>query len=278
MLITTIHSIDSIPDLKAAGVDAILIGVQNVSIRSIHEYSLEEVANIKSICDRYNIELYINCLKFFMEEDLELLNQTLQFCKEHHIGVYYADEGVLYAAKQIQYAHALVYQPETLITNHFDLQFYLKEGIQAVSLAHELSLDEIKSIANHTSNIEVLISGYFSILYSRRPLVQNYLDAVHLDNDAHKRYDIVEQTRQERMPIIEDQNGTHIFSEAPIQSVIEYPQLQKMGIERYRIDSIFYDDAWTLDQIHAYASGVVSSGSNHWYHQETIKKKEKDHE
>ncbi len=274
MIISTFHDANRLKELKENGVDAIVVGVEHVSIRSIQMYSLEQVKDLKNTCNQLGLQLYINCLRFFMDQDLELLQKTLQFCKENNIGLYYADEGVLYQAKQIGYEHACVYQPETLITNALDVQFYIKQGIESVSLAHELSLDEIISIASYTPQLEVLISGYFSILYSRRPLIQNYFNALHIPNSPKGQFTIIEQTRKDSMPIIEDEYGTHIFSEQPIQSVHEYPRLKEAGIQRFRIDSIFMDDDWTIEQLKNYKQNNRSSGSNHWYHQQTIKNKE----
>lgn len=79
-------------------------------------------------------------------------------------------------------------------------------GVQSVSLAHELSLEEVVSIGKHNPDIEILVHGYFSILYSRRPLVTNYLEAVNktvCSLPCH--YDLIEQTREQRMPIVQDE-------------------------------------------------------------------------
>ena len=173
----------------------------------------------------------------------------------------------------------LIYQPETLITNHMDIAFYLELGIQSVSLAHECSLEEILQMTEQNKEVEILISGYFSILYSRRMLVTNYLDAIKSNEKGHKKVlDLIESTRQDRMPIVEDDYGTHIFSEAPIQSQKELPVLKEHGLYRFRIDSIFMDDDWTIHVLNAYQNQTDVPGSNHWYYQTTMKKKEDSHE
>ena len=173
----------------------------------------------------------------------------------------------------------MIYQPETLITNHMDIAFYLELGIQSVSLAHECSLEEILQMTKQNKEVEILISGYFSILYSRRMLVTNYLDAIKSNEKGHKKVlDLIESTRQDRMPIVEDDYGTHIFSEVPIQSQKELPVLQNNGLYRFRIDSIFMDDDWTIHVLNAYQNQSEVPGSNHWYYQTTMKKKEASHE
>ena len=282
MFIATIHSFDSLEKLKEAGADAIVIGLEKYSIRSSNCVCIKDLETWKNKCDQLGLKLFINLLRMCMDEDIPKIQELLLSFKNLKIdGVYYADEGIFYEAKQIGFEGQLIYQPETLVTSSNDVNFYLDLGIQSVSLAHELSLDEILSIAKINPNVEILIHGYFSILYSRRGLVKNYLDAIGKDDVSYlKKYDLIEQTRQERMPILQDDSGTHIFSEYPIQSLLQIQEMIECGISRFRIDSIFFDDEWTCEILELYKmaiSGILiddDESSDRWYHQETIKKKE----
>ncbi len=282
MFITTIHSFDSLENLKNAGADAIVIGIEKYSIRSSICVQENELSLWKEKCNRLGLKLYINLLRMVMDEDLVSIRHLLTIFKKLNIdGIYYADEGIFFEAKEIGMEDKLIYQPETLVTSSNDVNFYLNLGIQSVSLAHELSLEEILSIAKVNNNVEILVHGYFSILYSRRPLITNYLSAIQKnDVDSSLRYDLIEQTRNERMPILEDESGTHIFSEYPIQSLNQIQDMVDLGISRFRIDSIFFDDAWACEILELYnlaLNGTLiadDESSDRWYHQETIKKKE----
>lgn len=280
MFIVTIHDLKNIKKLKEAGADAIIIGVEDFSIRQSLTISLRDLKEVVLQCHALNLKLYVNALRFFMEDELNLLTEFLKTCKEAGVdGIYYSDEGVFYEAQKQGMESLLIYQPETLITNHMDIAFYLELGIQSVSLAHECSLEEILQMTEQTKEVEILISGYFSILYSRRMLVTNYLDAIKSNEKGHKKVlDLIESTRQDRMSIVEDDYGTHIFSEAPIQSQKELPVLKEHGLYRFRIDSIFMDDDWTIHVLNAYQNQLEVPGSNHWYYQTTMKKKEDSHE
>lgn len=273
LFITTIHDIKALSALKEAGAKGILVGIENLSIRGLNHLSIQDLYEWKKACDKYELELYVNAMKLMMDSDLEQVRTLIQTCLELKIdGIYCADEGVIYLGQELGYS-SMIYQPETLITNHWDAQFYLDQGCKAVSLAHELSIDEIRSISK-ANGIEILVSGYFSILYSRRSLVTNYLDAIHKTLDGESDLYLIEQTRYDHMPIVEDETGTHIFSEHPITSIKQYQDLQAMGIKRFRIDSLFKDDAWTIDVLNAYKENRMIEGSDHWYYQNTILKKE----
>lgn len=282
MFIVTVHSIDNIPKLKESGADALVIGLENCSIRHQNVVSFDELPKWKEACLKQGLLLYINFLKFFSEPEMEMMSHALKICKETGVdGIYYSDEGVLYEAKQLGMEDLLIYQPETLVTSAPDVQFYLDQGIQAVSLAHELSIDEIESIATVSTNIEVLIHGYFSILYSRRPLITNYFNAIGKSVSIEgKTFELIEQTREGRMPIIQDAAGTHIFSEDMIESFDFIKQLSKAGIKRFRIDSVFRDDDWTCEVLKAYSNCLSgreykkAEGNDRWYRQNTLKRKD----
>ena len=279
MILSTLHEIKNIPRLKEAGVDAVIIGLEDVSIRACQTFSWDQLPMIKACCEQYQVKLYINALRFFMEDEIELVRRFLKLAKDLSIdGIYYGDEGLYQEAKTCGLADRLVYQPETLITNSMDIEFYCGLGIQSVSLAHECTLEEILTMTQTQKNVEILISGYFSILYSRRTLLTNYKNQIHSQAiQTNRMYTLVESTRSDRMPIYEDRYGTTIYSEAPIQSFQELPVLKEHGLSRFRIDSIFFDDEWTLQVLQAYQNQGSCPGSNRWYYQKTLTKKEDGH-
>ncbi len=94
--------------------------------------------------------------------------------------------------------------------------------------------------------------GYFSILYSRRPLVTNYLEAVNkpvCSLPCH--YDLIEQTRDERMPIYKIEWVR--ISLVKCQSIhYRKCQIPDVGMHRFRIDSLFFDDDWTVEIFQVY--------------------------
>ncbi len=281
MIIATVYDINSVEQFSKAGIHAILLGAKGFSVRACKDVDLDELKIWKSACDTYNIRIYMNCLKLIEQQEIEEIKLLLKTYQAIGIdGIYIADEGIMEICDSMQLSMELIYQPETLMTNAMDVDFYIDQGIHAVCLAHELSLDEILNIADKNSNVEILAFGYFSVLYSRRPLISNYLKAINSKYIyKEQRLDLIEQTRTGRMPIYEDKNGTYIFSEQPINSFDQIAAFKKAGIHRFRIDSIFFDDQWTLDLMSCIQKKQRPSlGSDHWYHQATTKVKEPDHE
>ena len=82
MFIVTIHDLKNIKKLKEAGADAIIIGVEDFSIRQSLTISLRDLKEVVLQCHALNLKLYVNALRFFMEDELNLLTEFLKTCKE----------------------------------------------------------------------------------------------------------------------------------------------------------------------------------------------------
>lgn len=253
--IVSLHDSGNIRKMKDAGADEILLAVPFFSLRPAHVFALEELASLTDAIHACGLRAAVNCTRLFMEEDLPALRAFLRELKELQVDtVYFADEGVLFEAARLDMADRLVYQPDTLISNANDVRFYREQGCQAVALSREITLEEIASIASRQDGCEVLVHGRFSIMHSRRRLLSSYFSFLGRDMEVEGRQDLTlrEATREAHMPIIEDDGGTHVFSEYTLQSYAQIRTLAEAGVARFRIDSIFHDDAWTLCALRDY--------------------------
>lgn len=281
MFIAGIHDLNNLARFKESGADGIIVSLDDFAIRFSESYSIDEIKRIKEDCKKLGLLLFVNMQKFIMEEEIDSLLEALNALKDTVDGIYYSDEGLLYAAKSLGMENQLIYQPETLVTSAMDVQYYLNQNIQAVSLANELSLEEILQIAAKTRGVEVMIHGYYSILYSRRALITNYLQAIDGVKEKNQ-YTIIEQTRQDKMPILEDKGGTHIFSPLPKASFEQLKSLKESGIERFRLESLFLEDEEILKALQTYKAildGVspdfnMEGYDDGWYYKKSILKKE----
>ncbi|MCF0260790.1 MAG: U32 family peptidase, partial [Erysipelotrichaceae bacterium] len=233
------------------------------------------------------IKVYLNVLRMLTEEDLDAAAELLRKTAALNVDGYYAaDEGWIQLALQEGLEDKMICQPETLVVNAMDADFYADLGLQAVSLAHELSIDEIESIAKEShAALEVLVQGRYSWMYSRRPLVSNYLKAVNKGEKAQadKAYDLQEATRQGVMKIVENEAGTNVLADEPIQSFSVLQRLKDAGIERFRIDSWLEEPEQSSVQLNLYRNALNGQmpdesqicGSDSLYYSQTVKKKEK---
>lgn len=186
--ITTPFTIAELPQLKQAGADAVLISTPFFSARSAASFAVEQLREIKQQCMMLELVMLVQVNRFFMEEELSAVKQHLQLLKELDVeGIYFGDEGVLYLAKELGMEEKLIYAPDTLITNHEDVNFYLAQKLHSVVLAKEITLEEILQIAHNcdASRIEVIIHGYLVMMHSKRTLLSNYMNFMHKIGRAH---------------------------------------------------------------------------------------------
>lgn len=243
--IVTPFAFGDLEKLKKAGATSVVIATPFFSVRGAAYFSEEELPCLKKESDRLGLQMYVLVNRFFVEEELERLRAFLRFLKELDVdGIYYGDEGVLYEADKLGLKHKLIYNPDTLITNKEDVQYYLDEGISMVTISKEITLEEICSIANHVSGAcEVVIHGRLNMMHSKRTLLSNYLHFIGNDEDIKNKQNlyIMEETRDEHMPIVEDETGTHVFTGFTLSSFDEIKDMANSGVQAFRIDGIFHD-------------------------------------
>lgn len=255
--VLTPQHIEHLEAMKQAGADAMLLNVAFFGARGASEVEVEELPAWCKKCQELGLELFVQLNRFFCEEELPKVEQFLANIKEYPIqGIVFGDEGVLQIAKELQMEDRLIYQPDTLLTNHLDVSFYLNQGIHSVVLAKEITLEEILQICEQcdASKLETIIHGRLSMMYSKRPLLSNYFNFIKKEVDVHGKRDyfVMEETRDMHMPIMEDEQGTHVFSGFTQQAFLQIKELEKSGIGYVRIDGIFHDDAYSIDALRMY--------------------------
>jgi len=244
-LLTTPLTAEDIEPMAYAGADGLLFGSASVSLRNAADFSSGCWKELIRRCHDCGVEALFLMNRLFMEEELPMMKEHLQVLLELGAdGIYFADEAVLSYAQCMGEQTRLLYQPDTLLTNHSDVNYYLEEGCKGVVLAKEITRNEILTIAEHcdASRIEFIGHGRLIMMHSLRPLLSNYMEFLNQDISLQNKRNLylVEDTRSERMPILEDEAGTHIFSGYVQNSFCEMEAFLKAGIGAMRIDGIFY--------------------------------------
>lgn len=265
--ITTPYALEDIQKLKEAGSTTVVVGTPFFSVRSVCQFPVDMLASIKEECVKHGVKMYVLVNRFFVEEEIEALREHLQLLKELDVdGIYFGDECVLYEADILGIKDKLIYNPDTLITNHGDVQYYLDDGIQMVTISKEITLSEICTIAQKvTGNCEVLIHGRLNMLHSKRNLLTNYMSFLEREDKVHDNMHlyIMEEKRDEKMPILEDETGTHIFSGFTLASFEELQDMVNAGIRHFRIDGIFHNITYVLEALKLYKEVLDGKRKGH---------------
>ncbi|MFA6800679.1 MAG: U32 family peptidase, partial [Acholeplasmataceae bacterium] len=149
----------------------------------------------------------------------------------------------------------LIYNPETLMTNYYDFNFLVPTGIFGVFIAKEITLDDIKMIADKKQTKLFMVGhGHLNMFYSKRQLIKNYMDFINQENYLHNKQTIKlieEKRKDEPYPILEDLAGTHVFRSQVFDS-IDYLDVLSPIVDYLVIDTIFKDDDYAIEILKMY--------------------------
>lgn len=280
-IIVTPFTFDDLEKVKAAGAAGVVIGTPFFSVRATHAFAVDELAKIKEKCNALSLEMFVLVNRFFVEEELDALRSHLQVLKELDVdGIYYGDECVLYEADALGMKDKLIYNPDTLITNHKDVQYYLDEGIKMVTISKDITLQEMITIQSKVQGCcEVIIHGRLNMMHSKRTLLSSYMSFVGKNYPVYDNYDLylMEEHRDEHMPIVEDESGTHVYTGFTLASFEEIKQLADAGIEYMRIDGIFHDIDYVVEALELYCAILDGKKDATVVYEEYKEKYKEDH-
>lgn len=179
------NSKQELENLINAKSDGIILALPEFSIRQISFLDPEDLENTVQKIHEHSLLAAVNAMKMLEEDEIEEAEEFLKLCQSAGVDeIYIADEGWIQLARKMDLIDRLIFQPETLMVNGYDAKFYLDQGLKSVSMAHELTLDEILSCASVAGPIEILIQGYYSWMSSRRPLLSNYFEEIKSMNES----------------------------------------------------------------------------------------------
>ena len=246
-LLTTLYDIGAMEEISAF-VDGYIIGNKQFGARLTHSFEINEINQAIKLAKTLNKEIFLQANQ--MLDDV-LIEQFDKFLDHIHLteltGVVVADIGAVVLLKSKGYQHKAIYNPETLLTNLYDFNFLASEGILGAYVAKEITLDDVIEISQH-KKIKLFMTGHghLNMFYSKRQLVNNFMDYVEDENQYHEKQNlkiIEEQRKDEPYPILEDQAGTHVFRSHVFAS-LSYLDRLKDHIDYLVIDTIFKDDKY----------------------------------
>ncbi len=236
-------------------VEKIIIGINKLSCRMNGYFDIDDLSLLCTLKNDKKIAICIN--NFFHESDIEFLEKKIIEISKYEIDeISFQD----FAVAQIVYENnikiKLNYNPETLNTNYEQIPFLLENNINEMTIARELTLHEIKEIANNKINIELemQIHGFTYFMHSAWPMTSNFKKEINSKKIIHNNLDfyfIREESRDLKNIIFEDYQGTHMFSGFVLCGISKIKELEK--IDYFKIDPIFRTEAWTINVIKIYS-------------------------
>ena len=256
LLAATIYSLEDIKQFNDSGLDIFILGNKEYGNRLVSSFSEEEIKEATLLIHNLNKQIYINVNLIMHNEQIESVTNYLTFLKEINVdGIIYGDIGIYMLARNLEINQKMLYNPETLNTNNYDQTFWASKDILGIVISKELTIEDIIKISENKKILTGIVGhGYLNMFHSRRPLIKNFLTFNDVESkpfiDNHN-LTLVEEIRDEKYPVIEDNQGTHIFRDKPMHSFSEFDKLKQV-LDIFIIDGIFQDSEYLNNVIKDY--------------------------
>lgn len=244
LLVTPTRVEDIIP-LSEAGADAFIIGEQRYGLRLAGEFLREDVTKSIEIAHSKGKKVYVAVNAIFHNEKIDELYDYLKFLKEVQAdAIVYGDPAVLMVAREAAPGVKLHWNTETLATNWYTCNYWGRKGAKRSVLAREINMDAVLEIKEHAEvEIEVQVHGMTAMFQSKRPLLGHYFEyqgkSLKIENrQENKNMFLHDKERENKYPIYEDANGTHIMSPNDVCIIDELQELIEAEVDSFKIDGV----------------------------------------
>lgn len=249
------------------GADAVYLGGEKFGLRKASKnFSIDELKEGIQYAHARNKKVYITMNIIPHNEDLEGLEDYVR--ELYNIGadaVIVSDPGMMTIIRNTVPDLPIHLSTQASVTNYETVMFWYNLGIKRIVLARELSLEEIKEIADRAPEdleIETFVHGAMCISYSGRCLLSNYMAS----RDANRgdcaqacrwKYNLVEEKRPgEYFPVFEDERGTYIFNSKDLCMIEHIPEMVESGIKSFKIEGRVKSSYYVATVLRSYRMAI----------------------
>jgi U32 family peptidase len=262
-LLVTPTSVHDIIPLAEAGADAFVVGEQRYGLRLAGEFSREDVKKAIELAHLKDKKVYVAMNAIFHNDKVDELNDYVQFLKDSNAdAIIFGDPAVLMAVRETAPDMKLHWNTETTATNWYTCNYWGRKGAKRAVLAREINMEEIIEIKEHAEvEIEVQVHGMTAMFQSKRSLIGNYFEyqgkMMKIENRIQeKNMFLYDKERDNKYPIFEDENGTHIMSPNDICIIDELQDMIEAGIDSFKIDGIFKTPDYIIEVTKLYRKAI----------------------
>ena len=227
------------------GADAVYLGGKDFNLRNFsNNFTLAELEQAVILAHHQGVNIYLTCNVFARNSERAAVADYLKTVADLGIdGVIISDPGIIDAARQCIPHIPIHLSTQANTTNANSALFWQNFGVGRINVARELSLDEIREIAEVGGvEIEVFVHGAMCVAYSGRCLLSGFMTGRESNrgmctHPCRWNYAVVEETRPgEYYPIAEDDRGSYIFNSRDLCMINHIPDLIEAGVSALKIE------------------------------------------
>ncbi|MDQ0214624.1 putative protease [Oikeobacillus pervagus] len=268
-LLVTPLNVDHIIPLCEAGADAFVIGEQKFGLRLAGEFSREDVKKSIELAHSQGKKVYVAMNAIIHNEKVEALGDYIQFLQG--VGcdaIIFGDPAVLMARREVAPEMPLHWNTETTVTNWYTCNYWGKKGAKRAVVAREVNMDSIIEMKENAEvEIEVQVHGMTCMFQSKRSLIGNYFEYQGKTMAVEKKkfekgMFLHDKERENKYPIFEDENGTHIMSPNDICIIDELQEMTEAGIDSFKIDGVLQSPEYIIEVTKLYRKAIDVCSEN----------------
>jgi len=227
------------------GADAVYLAGKDFSLRNFSgNFRPDEMRAAVRFAHQHNVRVYAACNVFSRNHEQEAITAYLETLGDiAPDAVIIADPGILTEARRVIPQIPIHLSTQANTTNYRAVLFWQKFGVRRINAARELSLSEIREIADNTSvEIEAFVHGAMCISYSGRCLLSSFMAKRESNrgmctHPCRWRYAVVEELRPGKYyPIMEDGRGAYLFNSKDLCMIAYLPEMIGAGIHSLKIE------------------------------------------
>jgi putative protease len=260
VIFTAVWEIES---LLQAGATAVMVGEQRYGLRLAGEFKREDIVEAVNIAHQHNAKVYVAMNGLFHNDKIAELNEYILFLKEASVdAIVFGDPAVLMAVRETAPEMKMHWSTETTGTNWYSCNYWGRKGAKRAVLARELSMDSIIDIKEKAEvEIEVQVHGMTCMFQSKRSLLGNYFEyqgkVMEIENrKVEKDMFLLDNERNNKYPIFEDENGTHIMSPNDMCIIDELSEMIDAEVDVFKIDGVLKSPQYILEVTKKYRQAI----------------------
>ncbi|MED4392764.1 peptidase U32 family protein [Priestia aryabhattai] len=262
-LLVTPTAVSEIESLLQAGATAIMVGEQRYGLRLAGEFKREDIVEAVNIAHQHDAKVYVAMNGLFHNDKIAELNEYILFLKEASVdAIVFGDPAVLMAVRETAPEMKMHWSTETTGTNWYSCNYWGRKGAKRAVLARELSMDSIIDLKEKAEvEIEVQVHGMTCMFQSKRSLLGNYFEyqgkVMEIENrKVEKDMFLLDNERNNKYPIFEDENGTHIMSPNDMCIIDELSEMIDAEVDVFKIDGVLKSPQYILEVTKKYRQAI----------------------
>ncbi len=249
------------PQLRAAieaGADSVYFGLKHFTARAKVGFSLDELPEVMSTLHRRGVKGYITFNSLVFEHELrEAARALASIARAGADAIIVQDAGIVKLAKAIAPELVIHGSTQMSITSAEGVEFARRLGVSRVTLARELSLEEVRQIrARTTCELEIFIHGALCVAYSGQCFSSEAWGGRSANRGQCAQacrlpYDLLVDGRQEPLG-----DARYLLSPGDLLALRHIPEIVKIGISALKIEGRYKDAEYVALTTSTYRKAV----------------------